>query len=173
MKPIFHIRDARDDEHEAIRSITLTAYEEYSTIMPIWWRGYRRRMLAALSKDEPVERIVAEREGTLIGSVLLYPPTTNAYAHAGVDIGWPEVRFLAVVPEERGQGVGSALIDECERRVRNTGATVLGLRTIDIMQAAQYLYERRGFIRVPEADFSSLEDVHVKGYSLSLTVRGA
>jgi GNAT superfamily N-acetyltransferase len=167
MKKSFHIRNARDDEREAIRNVTLAAYKEYATVMPIW-EEYRRYMLATLDKGEPVERIVAEREGTIIGSVLLYPPVANAYAGIGVDISWPEVRLLAVTPEERGQGVGTALMDECEQRAHSAGATVLGLHTTDIMQAAVRLYERRGFIRTPESDFYPAEGVHVKGYRRSL-----
>jgi predicted N-acetyltransferase YhbS len=168
MKQSFHIRNARDGEREAICNITLAAYEEYATIMPIW-KEYRRYMLATLDKEEPVERIVAEREGTIIGSVLLYPPAAKAYAGIGVDINWPEVRLLAVAPAERGQGIGTALMDECERRAHNAGATVLGLHTTDIMQAAMRMYERRGFIRVPELDFYPGEGVHVKGYRLLLS----
>lgn len=164
-----YTRDAREDERAAIRAVTLAAYEEYMAVMSRpFWEGYRRQILATLDADGPVERIVAESEGTLVGSVLLYPPQANVYGSAPVGAGWPEVRLLAVLPEARGQGVGNALMDECERRARRAGATTLGLHTMDIMQGAMRLYERRGFIRVPELDFHPAEGVVVKGYRLSL-----
>ncbi len=164
-----HIRDARDDEREAIRDVTLAAYEEYAAVMPQpFWEEYRRQLLVTLDKEGPVERIVAERGGTVVGSVLLYPPLANAYTGIGVGVGWPEVRLLAVAPEARGQGVGAALMDECERRARRAGATVLGLHTMDMMQAALRLYGRRGFIRTPELDFHPAKGVLVKGYRRSL-----
>jgi len=58
----FHIRDARDGEHEVIRDVTLAAYEEYAAILPPpFWEGYRRHLLATLDQEGPAERIVAER----------------------------------------------------------------------------------------------------------------
>jgi ribosomal protein S18 acetylase RimI-like enzyme len=166
----FHIRDARDEEREAIRDVTLTAYEEYAAVMPRpFWDGYKRQLLVTLDEEGPVERIVAEREGTIIGSVLLYPPLANAYTGVSVGAGWPEVRLLAVAPGARGQGVGTALMDECERRARRSEATMLGLHTMEMMQAAIGMYERRGFERVPELDFRPAQDILVKGYCRHLT----
>jgi len=108
-----------------------------------------------VGRGGPVERIVAERNGTIIGSVLLYPPLAKAYAEAIASAGWPEVRLLAVAPVARGQRVGTALMDECEQRARRVGATMLGLHTMDMMQAAVHMYEHRGFERAPELDFSN------------------
>ena len=161
----FHIRDARDDEREAMRDVTLAAYEEYAAVMPKpFWDGYQRQLLVTLDEEGPVERIVAERKGTIIGSVLLYPPLANAYAGGGVGVDWPEVRLLAVEPVACGQGVGTALLDECERRARRVGARMLGLHTIEMMQVAIGMYERRGFERVPELDFRPAQSILVKGF---------
>src|SRR5438270_3949 len=111
------IRDARDDERAAIQAITLAAYAEYATIMPgPFWEEYRRQLLITLDEEGPVERIIAEHEGMLVGSVLLFPPLANAYTRTEVSSNWPEVRLLAVKPATRGQGIGTALMDECEQR---------------------------------------------------------
>ena len=166
----FHIRDARDEEREAMRDVTLAAYEEYAAVMPKpFWEGYQRHLLATLDEEGLVERIVAERKGTIIGSVLLYPPQANANTGVNVGAGWPEVRLLAVAPGARGQGVGTELLDECERRVRRAGATMLGLHTMEMMQVAIGMYERRGFERVPELDFRPAQGILVKGYCHRLT----
>jgi GNAT superfamily N-acetyltransferase len=168
----FHIRDARDDEREAMRAVTLAAYDEYAAVMPKpFWNGYRRQLLVTLDEEGPVERIVAERDGTIIGSVLRYPPLAKAYSGVSVGVGWPEVRLLAVAPVERGQGVGTALMDECERRARSAGARMLGLHTMEMMQVAIGMYERQGFERAPELDFHPAEGVLVKGYRRSLNGR--
>jgi GNAT superfamily N-acetyltransferase len=163
------IRGARDDERHAIRDLTLLAYAEYATLLPRpFWGAYQRQLLAALDREEPVERIVAKGAGTLVGSVLLYPPQANAYAQVAVSTRWPEVRLMAVAPDARGQGIGTALLHECARRARTMGATTLGLHTMDVMQAALRLYEREGFVRAPELDFYPAEGVLVKGYRLDL-----
>jgi GNAT superfamily N-acetyltransferase len=163
------IRDARADELDAIREVTLAAYAEYGAVMPEpVWLGYRRQLLATLDSEGPAERIVAERNGVIVGSVLLFPPATSAYGGAAARVDCPEVRLLAVVPAARGLGVGTALMNECARRARAGGATVLGLHTTDIMQAAVRMYERIGYVRAPDLDFTPARGIVVKGYRLDL-----
>ncbi len=164
-----HIRDARADGRDALRDVTLAAYEEYAAIVPQpAWAGYRRHLLATLDADAPAERIVAERHGAIVGSVLLFPSAANAYAGTAVGVDYPEVRLLAVVPGARGEGVGAALMDECARRARRAGATTLGLHTMDMMRTAVRMYERMGFVRASEADFTPAAGMLVKGYRLDL-----
>lgn len=163
------IRDAREGDREAIRAVTLAAYEEYAQIMaPPFWKEYSRVIMRTLDEDA-AERIVAERMGKIVGSVLLYPPSVSAYG-AGAEVGTagPEVRLLAVDPAMRGHGIGGALMRECIQRARRDGFTALGLHTMDVMQSAMQLYERMGFVRVPELDFRPAEGIVVKGYNLDL-----
>ena len=168
-KDTLHIRDARDDERNAVRDATLAAYEEYAAILPgPAWVGYRRNLLATLDAEGPAERIVAERHGAIIGSVLLFPASANAYSGTTAGVDYPEVRLLAVVPGARGEGVGAALMDECARRARRAGATSLGLHTMDMMRAAVRMYERMGFVRAPDLDFAPAAGMLVKGYRLDL-----
>ncbi len=162
-----YIRDAGPDERDAIRGVTMAAYAQYASIMP-HWEMYREHVLETLAQDGPEARIVAERDGAIVGSVLLYPAAADVYETGSANTGWPEVRLLAVSPAARGQGVGSALLEECIRRARSAGATTLGLHTEDIMAVAQRMYERTGFVRAPETDFRPAEGVLVKGYRLSL-----
>ena len=162
-----HIRDARPDERDAIRALTLAACEQYASRMP-HWELYRRDLLATFDQAGPETRIVAEQGGVLVGSVLLYPGEANVYTEEAANAGWPEVRLLAVAPKARGQGVGRALLDECIRRARLAGATTLGLHTEDLMEAAVGMYTHRGFVRVPQFDFSPADGVLVKAYCLRL-----
>jgi GNAT superfamily N-acetyltransferase len=166
------IRDARDGEDGVVRDVTLAAYEEYGATMPEpFWARYRRHLLATLAAEGPAERIVAERGGTIVGSVLLFPAAANAYAGSAACADYPEVRLLAVVPAARGEGVGAALMRECEKRARRGGATTLGLHTMDMMRTAVRLYERMGFVRAPDLDFTPAEGWLVKGYRLDLLPR--
>ena len=167
MTPSFHIRDARPEYRDAIRAMTLAAYAQYAPLMP-HWKMYREHLLATLEEDGASERIVAERDGTLLGSVLLYPASANVYDEPSANSKMPEIRLLAVAPEARGQGVGSALLQECIRRARRSGANNLGLHTEDIMEPAVRMYTRRGFERAPQFDFSPSDGVLVKAYRLEL-----
>ena len=162
---LLHIRDAHLHEREAITALTLAAYAQYAPLMP-HWEQYRRHVLTSLREDEPGALIVAERDGVIVGSVLLDPLETTGATDTNME--WPELRLLAVAPQARGQGVGRALLDECIRRACRAGVAVLGLHTEDIMEVAMRMYEGSGFVRVPEVDFSPAADVLVKGYRLSL-----
>jgi ribosomal protein S18 acetylase RimI-like enzyme len=163
------LRDARADEREAIRELTFASYGEYATVMtPTAWEALEQALVGALATEEPVERIVVEREGRLVGSVMLYPRSADAYDGAVADAHWPEVRLLAVAPDARGAGVGAALLRECMRRARRAGATELGLHTSQSMRAAVRMYERFGFVRVPEHDFLPGGGELVTAYRLQL-----
>ena len=58
-----------------------------------------------------------------------------------------EVNDLTVFPpERRGQGIGSALMDEAEARAAAAGHTRIGLAVDGANIAARRLYERRGYV---------------------------
>jgi GNAT superfamily N-acetyltransferase len=78
------------------------------------------------------------------------------------------VRLLAVAPEARGQGIGTALMKECIRRARGLGAGCLNLHTTDMMQVAMGMYERMGFVRAPDLDFHPDPGIAIKAYRLNL-----
>jgi len=153
------VRDARDGERGAIREVTLAAYAELAAVMePPAWAGLDGAVRGALDVEGPgVERIVAERAGEIVGSVMLYHPSTDAYGGAAKRAGWPELRLLAVSPAARGAGVGQAL-----------GAAELGLHTSHSLRAAVRMYERMGFVRAPEFDFQPEGAERVMAYRLPL-----
>ena len=166
---MLNIRDARPDEHDAIAALTLRAYGEYATTMdPLAWHGLESAINAALTSSDRIERIVAEDDGEILGSVLLFPPAMQAYAFSEERARAPELRLLAVAPEARGKGVGEALVNECIRRARAIGAHELGLHTSRSMRSAMRLYERMGFVRAPERDFHPPGTEVVEGYRLPL-----
>ena len=138
--------------------------------MPQHWEAYRRAVLTTLADVRPAEQIVAEQYGVIVGTVLLYPAGAVLDRPDGtlVRTDGPEVRLLAVAPAARGQGVGTALMQECVRRARRSRAAALTLHTTDMMQVAMRMYERVGFVRAPELDFRPAEDVLVKGYRFNL-----
>jgi ribosomal protein S18 acetylase RimI-like enzyme len=131
---------------------------------PGFWTFYQRNMIATLDREGDRESLVAVQNGSIVGSVMLFPPTANAYTNVLISTSDPEVRFLAVLPQTRGQGIGTALMKECERRAQKAGAQAIGLHTAEVMQAAIRMYERLGFVRTPETDFHPGEGVVVLGY---------
>jgi predicted N-acetyltransferase YhbS len=168
--PDLLIRSARDSDRAAIREVTLAAYQEYASRMPAHWEDYVQNILATLAEVKPAEQIVAEQDGAVVGTVLLYPAGTvmSPRSDVSVTLAWPEVRLLAVAPAARGQGIGLALMRECIQRARQGGAVALTLHTTDMMQVAMSMYERMGFVHAPDLDFQPAPDITIKGYRLDL-----
>ena len=82
--------------------------------------------------------------------------------------GEAEFRMLAVSPEHRGRGVGSALAQWCVDRAREQGCTAVVLSTLPEMATAHRMYERMGFVRAPERDWWPHPRVHLIVYLLDL-----
>lgn len=165
------IRDATEADHATIRALTLSAYAKYADTMPeAAWGALRGAVVSVMDSldQQEAEKIVAERDGEVVGSVLLYPPTEKDSYGQGGAAHHPELRLLAVAPQVQGLGVGRALVDECVRRARKVGAQKLGLHTSDYMEVATALYQKMGFTRAPAADFEAAGPHTVKGYQLAL-----
>lgn len=166
------IRNARENERAAIQDLTLTAYEQYGKVMPApVWNGYKQSIQHTLEETEIERFILALREEKFVGSVILYPAEEQAYGGRLEGLSWPEIRLLATAPEERGQGIGRALMDECIQRAIASGSRLVGLHTMDMMQVAQRMYLTMGFVYTPELDFHPAPGMVVKGYLLHLDQR--
>ena len=164
------VRLAHPQEHDAIRDLTLSAYGQYATIMEPWaWNGLRDAIEAALSMDRGAQRIVAERGGELVGAVMLFPASADAYGALGPRVRSPEIRVLAVAPHARGLGVARLLVSECMRRAREAGAEAIGLHTSRSMRDAIRLYEKCGFTRDPEFDIRVEGAEGIEAYRLALS----
>lgn len=152
------IRDARPGELGDIRELTRSAYGQYATTMaPSAWNGLRGAVEVALAGPTHAQLIVADRAGELLGSVLLFPPETDAYGTAGPRLPWPEIRLLAVAPAARGLGVAKLLVAECVQRARASAALAIGLHTSPSMREAIRLYQGVGFVRDP------VHDIYIEG----------
>ncbi len=163
-----NVRDAGVEDLDQVSLLIRDAYQEYqANFSPEVWEGYARDIMDVRSRLDTSELIVAENSGRLVGAVTFYPNTSPS-DQGGWPAGWTGIRLLAVHPDARGMGIGRALMDECLRRSRLLSATALGLHTTELMGIARGMYERMGFVRVPEYDFQAGPEVVVLGYRLDL-----
>ena len=164
------IRDALKDELKFIRDQRVYAYSDHAHAIPLeHWNALKKAISTETDIQPGVELIVAELAGIIVGSVVLFPPKTDAYEGFIEELDYSEIRMLAVSPEFRGKGVASALISECIRRTKEKGYNAIGLHTGDFMENAIKLYERFGFERLPQYDFEPAGDgIIVKAFRLSI-----
>jgi ribosomal protein S18 acetylase RimI-like enzyme len=90
---------------------------------------------------------------------------------AGELVGGPdeaEIRALAVAPGVQSGGVGTGLLHTALNWAELAGARRVVLSTLPQMRAAHRLYERNGFRRLPDRDWSPRPGVQLLAYILEL-----
>jgi ribosomal protein S18 acetylase RimI-like enzyme len=162
------IRNARPAELDNVSLLLKDAYQQYENIIhPEAWKSYLEDIMDVRSRLGKSDLIIAELNHRLAGAVTLYLDGSHSFPEAWPK-GWAVVRLLAVRPEYRGQGIGHALMEECIRRCRQAKIASIGLHTTEAMDIARQMYERMGFVRVPESDFHPVPGVTVMAYRLQL-----
>lgn len=159
----YMMRVARDDELDAVASLIVDAYAEYAAHMsPDAWSTFANDIANVRGRLGDAELIVAEHHGELVGSVTMFS------GWRGAREGTAGVRLLAVPPEQRGCGVGRALMEHCVERAREVGKARLVLTTTQEMAALRELTESMGFQREPKLDHEPAPGVRYQGYALEL-----
>jgi ribosomal protein S18 acetylase RimI-like enzyme len=93
------------------------------------------------------------------------------WPRAGELVGGPdeaEIRALAVAPGIQHGGVGTGLLLTALNWAELAGARRVVLSTLPEMRAAHRLYERNGFRRLPDRDWSPRPGVQLLAYILEL-----
>ncbi|PWV97304.1 N-acetylglutamate synthase-like GNAT family acetyltransferase [Paenibacillus cellulosilyticus] len=162
------IRDAREEDQEPFVQLLVEAYGQYADVLPDdRWEPYKEALQGSFTDGTPIARIVAVRDDVIVGSVQLFASSEEAYGRPEPFIPNPVIRYLAVSPQARGEGIATLLIQESIRRARALGANRLNLHTSDMMSAAVRLYEHLGFERAYETDLYNGETL-VKGFRIEL-----
>ena len=147
-KPAFTIRSAVPEDEPALLEIQHSSAIHHATIDPDRWQAQsldeadraRRHWHRNLPRSEG---LVAVADGRVVGMIELWlkrPRGAGARTpRLKVDLG------LAVAPEWRGHGVGSALMLAAEDWARAQGAERMVLDLAANNSGAQRLYERLGY----------------------------
>jgi ribosomal protein S18 acetylase RimI-like enzyme len=165
------VREARETELDRIGALTVEVYEGEGMTSPEYlgvladartrWESPATTLLVAFDDG-------AQEDTDLLGTVVYAAPGSPWQ-----DLGQGEeveFRMLATAAPARGRGVGEALVRACIERAKLAGAPRLVLSTGPEMLAAHRLYERLGFVRVPERDWSPRPEAGIllRAYVLKL-----
>jgi len=158
------IRPATEADLDAVGDLCVTAYASAGHLDPA--DVYAETLRDARTRSETAEILVAERDHRIVGTVTICPPGTP-FSEVGRE-GESEFRFLAVAPDAWRSGVGEALVEACEERAAARGDHAHVICVIDINDGAHRFYERLGFDRLPERDWSPREGIFLLAYRRAL-----
>jgi ribosomal protein S18 acetylase RimI-like enzyme len=142
------IREARAEEFDRIGELRVAAYRADGFLSET---STYAETLRVLGMDGTGEILAALDGDHLLGTVMLM-----TWPHGGEVLRNPgegEIRALAVASATRGRGIGRALLAAVMQRAAAREVRELLLLTQPEMRAAQHLYLKAGFRRLPGRDY--------------------
>jgi GNAT superfamily N-acetyltransferase len=173
------IREARLDELAAVGDLRVAAYAAGGFLSP----GYEPELRALGTQGDGTVLVAIPEDGPAAGpgdgpggeaggaSAITGTIMLVTWPLAGELIGGPdeaEIRALAVAPGIQHGGVGTGLLHTALNWAELAGARRVVLSTLPQMRAAHRLYERNGFRRLPDRDWSPRPGVQLLAYILEL-----
>jgi ribosomal protein S18 acetylase RimI-like enzyme len=156
------VRPVRPEELDAVADLTARVYREAG----IGSAQYEPALRDVASRARTATVLVAESGGRLVGAVTV-ATRLGPWAEQAVR-GEAVIRMLVVDPAARGRGVGEALVLGCLDAARADGCSLVRLSSQDESAAAQRLYGRLGFTRVPALDWEPVDGVLLRAFAADL-----
>jgi ribosomal protein S18 acetylase RimI-like enzyme len=156
------VRPLLPDEHAVVGDLTVQAYVEDQLVGP----DYAEVIRDVGARSGQASVLVAVVDGSPVGSVTFALGGTPYAERSASDEA--EIRMLGIARTGRGRGAGTALTRACVERAVEAGATAVRLSTQREMVTAHRIYERLGFVRTPERDWSPIPGVDLLTYVLPL-----
>jgi ribosomal protein S18 acetylase RimI-like enzyme len=154
---------ARPEDFDQIADLTVRVYVDDRLASP----AYAQALADVAGRVERAELLVVrDTDGRVVGSVALVLSGDFGNVIASEDEA--AFRMLAVDPAVRGRGIGELLVTTCLERARAAGKRRMVLSTDTRMTAAQRLYRRLDFTRLPERDWNPEPGIELLVYSREL-----
>jgi ribosomal protein S18 acetylase RimI-like enzyme len=109
---------------------------------PESWVPRRARYERVLAEKDTF-LLFAERDGRPVGCALVVLTGTEATLRLGERVA--ELDTISILPEERGRGLGTRLLEAVYEELRRRGITELSLAVMTGNDDAVRFYERHGF----------------------------
>ncbi len=148
-------RDATIDDYPAIAELTVEAYEIGGHLDN--GEDYRETLADVAGRAAEGDIIVAVDGDDVVGAVFLVRAGSSYSEIAGP--GEVEFRMLAVAPKAQRRGIGELLVRACLDRARAAGAQRVVISARDFIEGPLRLYERMGFVRIPDRDWTPVAGV--------------
>jgi ribosomal protein S18 acetylase RimI-like enzyme len=161
--PLLPVEPARPDDYPAIAELTVRVYVDGGLAS----EAYAPELADVAGRSTRSELLVVrDEQSRVVGSVALV--LAGDFGNVTTSDEEASFRMLVVDPSAQGRGIGELLVRTCLDRARRAGKRRMVLSTDPVMTAAHRLYERLGFRRLPERDWSPVPGVDLLVYSRQL-----
>lgn len=159
------IRSATADDFAAVSELTVAVYIGEGLIPAS--SPYAQTLADTATRAASADVLVAEHLGEVVGSITVARPGTD-YAPLARP-GELEFRMLAVAKSARGLGVGTALVEAVLAIGTAEGYDSVVISTQSNMVEARRVYDRLGFVHVPQRDWQPIPGVQLTVLEFALT----
>ena len=160
MPPTVVVEPAEPEDFPRIAELTVGVYLGEGLASA----AYAAELADVEGRAAKAQLLVARAEaGRVVGAVALV--LAGDFGNVTESDDEAAFRMLVVDPAARGRGIGELLVAACLDRARAAGKRRMVLSTDDRMTAAHRLYERLGFSRLPERDWSPAPGVPLLVYA--------
>jgi ribosomal protein S18 acetylase RimI-like enzyme len=163
------VRPVRDEEAQAAGQVVVAAFEAVPG--GHMSGGYAAELADVAGRASVSEVLVALDQGQVVGCVTLAPDHHCPLAEHARE-GECQIRMMAVDPGCQGRGAGQLLLDAVLDRARVLGREAVFLHSTPAMTAAHRLYQRNGFVRVPDRDWILDPELTLIAFGLDLSAPG-
>jgi len=164
---VLEVRDALPSELDAAGALVAGVYLDEGWAVE---GDYADQLRDARRRAETADLLVAVDDGEVVATVTL--ALHGSPVAETCEPGEAEIRMLATSVKARGTGAATALVEECLRRARDRDCSAVRLSTQVPMHAAQRLYERLGFTREVDRDWSPVPGMQLLAYWIPLLYCG-
>ena len=159
------IRSATADDFAAVGELTVAVYIGEGFIPAS--SPYAQTLADTATRAAAAEVLVAEHLGEVVGSITVARPGSD-YAPLARP-GELEFRMLAVAKAARGLGVGTALVEHVLTIAAAEGYDSVVISTQSNMVDARRVYDRLGFVYVPQRDWQPIPGVELTVLEFAIT----
>ena len=161
--PAVTVESAPPEDYDRIAELTVGVYVDGRLAS----EGYTPQLADVAGRASRSELLVVrDAEGRIVGSVALV--LSGDFGEVTTSDDEAAFRMLVVDPAAQGQGVGQLLVSTCLDRARAARKHRMVISTDPRMTTAHRLYERLGFRRLPERDWSPMPGIDLLVYSRDL-----